>query len=315
MTFSADKEARVFVAGHRGLVGSAILRNLQERGHKNLLLRTHGELDLANQAAVNRFFDAEKPQYVILAAAKVGGIKANYDERATFLAENLSIQTNVIMAAEKTRVKKLLFLGSSCIYPKFAPQPIKEESLLTGALEMSNEAYAIAKIAGLKLCQYLNEMGRMRAISAMPTNMYGPGDNYHPDKSHVIPGMLGKFHKAKKEGLPWLELWGTGSPLREFLYSDDCAEALLTLMDRYDEPQTINVGSGQELSIKELAQLIADTVGFTGEVRFNPQYPDGTPRKLLSSERINTLGWKACVSLKEGLRRAYQWALDNNALD
>lgn len=313
MSFIKDLDAPVFIAGHRGLVGSAISRRLGALGFKNLITRTRQELDLTEQAAVRAFFRQVKPRYVFLAAAKVGGIKANNDFKAQFLYENLAIQNNVIQSALDSGTEKLLFLGSSCIYPKHAPQPMKEEHLLTGSLEPTNEAYALAKIAGLKLCQYLNEQQGKRFISAMPTNLYGPGDNFHPEHSHVIPGMMLKFHRAKEAGAPFLELWGTGSPRREFLHSDDLAEALLHLMDCYEDAQTINVGCGEDLSIRELAQLMAEVVGYTGELRFNPAYPDGTPRKLLDVSRMGALGWRPRIALRAGLAEMYRWARENSA--
>ena len=313
MSFLRETNAPVFIAGHRGLVGSAINRHLSALGFRNLITRSRQELDLTNQAATRAFFEKERPRYVFLAAAKVGGIKANNDFKARFLLDNLAIQNNVIQSALDAGTEKLLFLGSSCIYPKLAPQPLKEEYLLTGSLEPTNEAYALAKIAGLKLCQYLNEQQGKRFISAMPTNLYGPGDNFHPDLSHVIPGMMVKFQRAKESHATNVELWGTGTPRREFLHSDDLAEALVHLMDRYEDAQTINVGCGVDISIKELALLMAEVVGYKGELRFNPAYPDGTPRKLLDTSRINALGWKPRIALKAGLVEMYRWARENQA--
>lgn len=301
-----EKNSRIFVAGHRGMVGSAIVRLLRKRGFQQLLLRTSAELDLRNQEAVNLFFENEKPEYVFLAAAKVGGILANNKFRAEFLYDNLLMESNIIHASYTSGIKKLLFLGSSCIYPREAPQPLKEEYLLTGLLEKTNEPYAIAKIAGIKLCEAYRDQYGCNFISAMPTNLYGEGDNYHPEHSHVIPGMIYKFHEAKKQKLPFVELWGTGRPLREFLYVDDLANALVFLMENYDEKLFINVGSGEEVSISKLAELIRKTTGYEGEIRFNSTRPDGTPRKLMDSSRIRTMGWKPTISLEDGLNIAYQ---------
>lgn len=302
---------RIYIAGHRGLVGSAIVRALEARGFTNLLLRTRQELDLLDQAAVHRFFAEERPQHVFLAAAKVGGIVANSTQQADFLYENLVIATNVIHGAHVSGVEKLLFLGSSCIYPKFAPQPIPESSLLTSSLEPTNEGYAIAKIAGLKLCEYYMRQYGKRFISAMPTNMYGPNDNFHPDHSHVIPGMMRRFHEATRDGAAQVSVWGSGTPLREFLHADDLADALLVLMEKYEDPQTMNVGSGQEVSIAELARTMAEVTGYRGELTFDATKPDGTPRKVLDSTRMHALGWKPKHTLREGLADTYRWAKAN----
>jgi GDP-L-fucose synthase len=301
-----EKSSRIFVAGHRGMVGSAIVRLLRKEGFQQLLLKTSAELDLRNQEAVNRFFENEKPEFVFLAAAKVGGILANDTFRAEFLYDNLLMESNIIHAAYKSAVKKLLFLGSSCIYPREAPQPLKEEYLLTGVLEKTNEPYAIAKIAGIKLCEAYREQYGCNFISAMPTNLYGEGDNYHPDHSHVIPGMIYKFHEAKKQNLPFVELWGTGQPLREFLYVDDLANALVFLMENYDEKLFINVGSGEEVTINQLAEFIRKTTGYEGEIKFDSSKPDGTPRKLMDSSKIRAMGWKPTISLERGLKLAYE---------
>ena len=306
-SFSTD--ARVFVAGHRGLVGSGIVRNFKSRGFDNLVLRTRQELDLLDQRAVRDFFAREKIDFVFLAAATVGGIEANRTQQARFLYENLVIETNLIQSAVDHGVEKLLFLGSSCIYPRLAAQPIREDSLLTGPLEPTNEGYAIAKIAGLKLCEMLNRQNGRRFISAMPTNLYGPGDNFHPLHSHVIPGMMRRFHEAKVKGSPFVKVWGTGAPRREFLHVDDLSEALVLLMERYDQPETINVGSGIEVTIAELAFLMAKVVGYGGDVLFDSTKADGTPRKLLDISRVRTLGWAPRMELKDGLESTYAWAL------
>jgi GDP-L-fucose synthase len=301
-----ESNAKIYVAGHRGMVGSAIVRNLQSKGYRNLLYVSSSEVDLRDQQAANRFFANEKPEYVFLAAAKVGGILANNSYPAQFLYDNLMIEANVIHASYTQKVKKLLFLGSSCIYPKLAAQPIKEESLLSGYLEPTNEAYAIAKIAGIKLCQAYHKQYGCRFISVMPTNMYGYGDNYHLQNSHVLPALLRRFHEAKTENKPNVTIWGTGTPLREFMFSDDLAEACVFLMKEYEEPDLINVGTGEEVSILQLAQLIAETVGYKGEILFDKTKPDGTPRKLMDSSRLHALGYKHGTSLKEGLRKTYQ---------
>ncbi|MGH8260231.1 MAG: GDP-L-fucose synthase [Steroidobacteraceae bacterium] len=304
-------ESKVFVAGHRGLVGSAIVRRLEAAGFTRLVLRERRELDLQDQLAVNEFFAQVRPQFVLLAAARVGGILANDSLPVEFLRDNLSIQTNVIDAAYRHGVEKLLFLGSSCIYPKLAPQPISEDSLLTGALEPTNEWYAIAKIAGLKMCQAYRRQFGFRAISAMPTNLYGPGDNFSLRNSHVLPALLRKFHEAKERGERDVEIWGTGSARREFLHVDDLADACFFLMQQYDEEMWINVGWGADVSIAELATMIARTVGFTGGMRFDTSRPDGTPRKLLDTSRLAQLGWKPRVSLEAGLAKTYAWFLRN----
>lgn len=301
-----EKQASIFVAGHRGLVGSAIVRALQAQGYTNLLLKSSKELDLRDQAQTFRFFEENRPDYVFLAAAKVGGIIANNTYRADFIYENLAIELNVIHAAHQFNSRKLLFLGSSCIYPKFAPQPLQESALLTGLLEPTNEPYAIAKIAGIKLCEaYMDQYGK-RFISAMPTNMYGPNDNYHPENSHVIPGLIHRFHQAKIQQLPEVVIWGTGSPLREFLYADDLAGACVFLMQHYEDREFINIGSGKEISILDLAKLIAQTVDYRGSIQTDPSKPDGTPRKVMDVSKINGLGWTPKVDLEEGLKRAYQ---------
>ena len=312
------RDSKIYIAGHLGLVGGGIWRAFERHGYTNLLGRSIDELDLMNQAAVEVFFASENPEYVVLVAAKVGGIQANNIYRGQFIYENLMIELNVIHAAYRHGVKKLLFLGSSCIYPKLAPQPIKEESLLTGPLEPTNEPYAIAKIAGIRLCDAYNRQYGTNFISAMPTNMYGPGDNYHPENSHVLPAMIRRFHEAKTAGEKQVVCWGTGSPLREFLYSDDLAEACVFLVENgnyadmafTDSSGTvqshINVGSGKEVAIKELAETVKEVIGFKGEIDWDLSKPDGTPRKLMDSSRINALGWKPSVSLKEGIGRAYQ---------
>lgn len=300
----------IYVAGHRGLVGSALVRELRERGFEKLLLPTRDELDLRNQAAVQEFFRREKPGYVFLAAGRVGGIFANATQQADFLYENIIIAANVIHAAAEHATEKLLFLGSSCIYPRMAEQPIREDSLLTGPLEETNEGYAIAKIAGLKLCEYYRKQYDKAFISAMPTNLYGPGDNFHPDHSHVIPGMMRRFHEAKLAGRETVTVWGSGKPFREFLHVQDLADALITLMDRYDEPQTINVGSGEEVTIAALAEAMKAATGFRGTITFDASKPDGTPRKALDSSRIRSLGWSPRHTLTEGLAATYRWALE-----
>lgn len=297
----------IYVAGHRGMVGSAIVRRLESEGFTNILTRRRDELDLRRQADVERFFEEERPEYVFLAAAKVGGIQANNVYKADFILENLQIQTNVITAAHRSGVKKLLFLGSSCIYPKMAPQPLKEEYLLTGPLEPTNEPYAIAKIAGLKSCQFLREQYGADFISMMPTNLYGPNDNFDLATSHVFPALIRKFHDAKESGANEVEIWGTGTPRREFLHVDDCADAALFLMRNYSEGETINVGWGEDIAIGELAGMIREIVGFAGGIRFNTDYPDGTPRKLLDTSRINALGWRPQIGLRRGIEQTYNW--------
>ena len=299
----------IFIAGHRGMVGSAIVRKLQDEGFNNLITAPSSELDLRNQQSVNDWFGITKPEYVFLAAAKVGGIVANNSYRAEFLYDNLMIESNIIHAAYKNGVKKLLFLGSSCIYPRMADQPMKEEYLLTGLLEPTNEPYAIAKIAGIKLCEAYRDQYGCNFISAMPTNLYGQGDNYHLQNSHVIPALLRKFHEAKTSGNPHVELWGTGSPLREFMYVDDLADACFHLMQHYNEKLFVNIGTGEEVSIKQLAMLVQEVTGFNGDIHFDTSKPDGTPRKLMDSSRLHDMGWKHSTSLKEGLAKAYQFFL------
>jgi GDP-L-fucose synthase len=299
--------SRIFVAGHRGLVGSAILRRLEQAGCRNLLLRTRAELDLCDQAAVSRFFAEHRPEFVFLAAAKVGGIMANVTQPAEFLYENLAVQTNVIHGAWQHGARKLLFLGSSCIYPKIAPQPIKEEYLLTGPLEPTNEAYAIAKIAGVKLAAAYRAQYWFPAISLMPTNLYGPGDNFDLETSHVLPALIRRFHEAKISAAAEVTLWGTGTPRREFLHVDDLAAAAFFLMDTYDGRDALNVGTGEDLTIAELADLVARVTGYSGRVRFDPSRPDGMARKLLDVSRIHALGWKARISMEEGVASTYEW--------
>jgi GDP-L-fucose synthase len=306
-----DSSAKVFVAGHRGMVGSAIIRKLRSAGINNIITRTSKELDLRNQQQVNEFFVNEKPEYVFLAAARVGGIHANNTYRAEFIYDNLMIEANVIHASYQCGVKKLLFLGSSCIYPKLAPQPLNEASLLTGTLEYTNEPYAIAKIAGIKLCENYRLQYGCNFISVMPTNLYGPNDNYDPDNSHVLPALLRKIVTAKKTLSPHVEIWGTGSPKREFLHVDDLAEACMFLMKNYNEPELINIGVGEDISILELANLIKQIVGYSGDIKTNPAMPDGTPRKLMDVTKINKLGWKAKITLEEGIKKVYEEVKDN----
>lgn len=297
---------KIYIAGHRGLVGSAIVRQLQKKGFTNLIFKTSKDLDLRNQAAVEFFFKEEKPKFVFLVAGKVGGIVANNTYRADFLYDNLLIVANIIHAAYKNDVTKLLFTGSSCIYPKMAPQPIKEEYLLTGALEQTNEPYAIAKIAGIKLCETYREQYGANYISVMPTNMYGINDNYHPQNSHVLPALIRRFHEAKTSGVKEVVIWGTGSPKREFLFSDDLAEASLFLMENYNEKEIVNIGCGEDVSIKELSELVKEVTGYGGDLVFDTTKPDGTPRKLLDVSKIHALGWHHKTKLKEGLKIAYQ---------
>lgn len=304
-----DKQARIFVAGHSGLVGSALVRMLESEGYGNLLLRTSKELDLRNQAAVALFFEQEKPEYVFLAAARVGGIVANNSYPAEFMYDNLMIQTNVIHQAYLSGVKKLLFLGSTCIYPKLAPQPIREEYLLSGPLEPTNEAYAIAKITGLKMCEFYNRQYGTRFIAAMPTNLYGPNDNFDLETSHVLPALIRKFHEAKTSGASSVTIWGTGSPLREFIHVDDVSDACLFLMRGYEGPEFVNVGTGEEITIRDLALLIRAVVGFEGELTFDTGKPDGTPRKLSDVSRLHGLGWHHRIALRDGLRATYEWYL------
>jgi GDP-L-fucose synthase len=301
-----EKSAKIYVAGHRGMIGSAIVRELKNLGYENILERTSSELDLRNQAAVEAFYAAEKPDYVFVSAAKVGGILANNTYRAEFLYDNLSIQNNLIHFAHVYGVKKLLFLGSSCIYPKMAPQPLKEDYLLSGLLEPTNEPYAIAKITGIKMCEAYRDQYGCNFISAMPTNMYGPNDNYHPENSHVLPALIRKFHEAKVGGSNTVTIWGDGSPFREFLYADDLANALVYLMLNYNEKEFVNVGFGHEISIKDLALLIQKVVGFEGQLTFDTSKPNGTPRKLMDSSRLFATGWKPKTTLEEGIKLAYQ---------
>lgn len=306
-----DKNSKIYVAGHRGLVGSAIVRNLKNKGFTNIIYRTHKELDLTSQEAVRSFFESERPDYVFLAAAKVGGIHANNTYPADFIYDNLMIQNNVIKAAHDFKVKKLLFLGSTCIYPKMAPQPIKEEYLLTGALEETNEAYAVAKIAGLEMCKFFKMQYGDNFISCMPTNLYGPNDNFDLKNSHVLPALIRKFHEAKMNNSEVVEVWGTGTPLREFLYVDDMADACVFLMEYYDGEQHVNIGTGEEVSIRQLAETVKDVIGFEGELAFNTDMPDGTPRKLTTVDKLHGLGWNHNVSLNEGIKLAYNWFLEN----
>lgn len=301
-----EKTAKIYIAGHTGMVGSALLRRLQAAGFEHFVLRSSAELDLRQQSAVQEFFHREKPEYVFLAAAKVGGIAANNTYRAEFLYDNLMIEANVIHAAWQNGVRKLLFLGSSCIYPKMAPQPLREDYLLTGLLEPTNEPYAVAKIAGIKLCDAYRAQYGCHFISVMPTNLYGPNDNYHPENSHVLPALIRKFHEAKRDGAPFVTLWGTGSPRREFLHVDDLADACYFLMERYDEPGFVNIGVGGDLPILELAQLIRRIVGFNGEIRHDLSKPDGTPRKLMDVSKLSALGWKARIGLEDGIRQVYR---------
>ena len=306
-----EKNAKIYVAGHRGMVGSAIVRELNRQGYHNIVTRTHRELDLIDQQAVEAFFEAEKPEYVFLAAAKVGGIGANSDAPADFMYDNMVLEMNVIHSAWKHGVKKLEFLGSSCIYPRLAPQPMKEDCLLTSALEQTNEAYALAKISGLKYCEYLNRQYGTDYISVMPTNLYGPNDNYHPEHSHVLPALIRRFHEAKENGLPYVTCWGDGSPLREFLYVDDLANLCVFLMNHYSGNETVNGGTGKELSIKELTELVAKVIGYEGEIRWDPSKPNGTPRKLLDVSKAAKLGWTYRTELEDGIRLAYEDFLHN----
>ncbi|MFD2515626.1 GDP-L-fucose synthase family protein [Pontibacter locisalis] len=300
-----ELNSRIYVAGHRGMVGSAIVKKLEESGYTNILTRTSKELDLRNQKAVFNFFEAEKPDYVFLAAAKVGGIHANNTYRADFLYDNLMIEANLIHAAHLFQVSKLMFLGSSCIYPKMAPQPLKEEYLLTGPLEQTNEPYAIAKIAGIKLCEAYRDQYGSNFISVMPTNLYGYNDNYDLNNSHVLPALIRKFHEAKENNAPAVTVWGTGSPMREFLFADDLADACVFLMENYGERELVNIGTGEDISIKDLALLIKDVVGFEGELEFDTSKPDGTPRKLMDVSKLHSLGFKHKTELKEGIALAY----------
>ena len=299
--------SRIYVAGHRGLVGSAIIRSLKQRGFENLITRTHAELELMDAVAVKDFFEQAKPEYVFLAAAKVGGIHANSTYPADFMRENLIVQTNVIHESWRQGVVKLLFLGSSCIYPKLCPQPIKEEYLLSGELEKTNDAYALAKIAGIKTCQSYNQQHGTHFISAMPTNLYGVNDNFHPENSHVLPALIRRFHEAKLANVESISIWGTGTSRREFLHSSDLADAVLFLMENYDDSEIVNVGCGKDQTIKELAEMIQEVVGYTGHLKFDSTRPDGTPQKILDISKINSLGWKPTISLREGLKQVYQW--------
>lgn len=305
------KEEKVFVAGHRGMVGSAVVRKLQAEGFTHILTRSRSELDLRDKAAVRHFFETEKPDVVVDAAAKVGGIKANSDFPVEFLVQNLEIQNNLITAAADFGTRKLLFLGSSCIYPKFAPQPIKEDSLLSSELEPTNEPYALAKICGIRLCQaYARQYGK-NFISAMPTNLYGPNDNFDLQSSHVLPALIRKFHEAKVSNSPTVEVWGSGTPRREFLHADDLADACFYLLQNYDSPEFVNVGFGDDVTIRELAELVKEVVGFAGELVFDASKPDGTPRKLMDSSRLFSTGWKPKIGLREGIQDTYQWFLQN----
>ncbi|MDD4524862.1 MAG: GDP-L-fucose synthase [Lachnospiraceae bacterium] len=306
-----EKEAKIYVAGHRGMVGSAIIRELNRQGYNNIITRTHKELDLTRQDAVEEFFAVEKPDYVFVAAAKVGGIAANEEALADFMYDNMILEMNVIHSAWKNKVKKLEFLGSSCIYPRMAPQPMKESVLLTGPLEKTNEAYALAKISGLKYCEFLDRQYGQDYISVMPTNLYGPNDNYHPEHSHVLPALIRRFHEAKEQDLPVVTCWGDGSPLREFLYVDDLANLCVFLMNNYSGTETVNAGTGKELTIKELAETVARVVGYKGEIRWDASRPNGTPRKLLDVSKATELGWTYKTELEDGIRETYHDFLTN----
>lgn len=306
-----DKNAKIYVAGHRGMVGSAIVRTLEAQGYHNLLTRTHSELNLCRQDDVEKFFSEEKPDYVFLSAAKVGGIMANSEAPADFMYDNMMIEMNVIHSAWTNGCKKLLFLGSSCIYPRMAPQPMQENCLLTSELEKTNEAYALAKISGLKYCEFLNRQYGTDYISAMPTNLYGPNDNYHPTRSHVLPALIRRFHEAKIQGLSEVICWGSGTPLREFLYVDDLADACVFLMNNYSGDETVNVGTGKELTIRELTELVAEIIGFDGQIKWDASKPDGTPRKLLDVSKLERLGWHYRTELADGIRLAYNDFLNN----
>ena len=301
-----EKNAKIYVAGHRGMVGSAIVRELEKKGYTNIVTRTSKELDLRRQDQVEAFFAEEKPEYVFLAAAKVGGIMANSKHPADFMYDNMILEMNVIRSAYENQVKKLMFLGSSCIYPRMAPQPMPESCLLTSALEQTNEAYALAKISGLKYCEYLNKQYGTDYISVMPTNLYGPNDNYHPEHSHVLPALIRRFHEAKENNLAEVVIWGTGTPLREFLYVDDLAEACVYLMNNYSGDETVNLGTGKEVTIKELAETVKEVVGYEGNLTFDTTKPDGTPRKLLDVSKLEKLGWKYHTELKDGIKLAYE---------
>jgi len=313
LILSMQKSEKIFVAGHRGMVGSALIRALEAAGFSKLLKRDRSELDLGDSAAVSKFFAKEKPEVVIFAAAKVGGIKANNDQPVEFLLENLRVQNNVIAAAHENGARKLLFLGSSCIYPKLAPQPIPESALLSGPLEPTNEAYAIAKIAGVKLCQAFSREYGANFVSAMPTNLYGPNDNFDLETSHVLAALLRKAYEAKKSSARELVVWGTGTPRREFLHADDCASACLFLLEKYDSPEIVNVGWGEDISIRELAELVCEVVGFDGELSWDKTKPDGTPRKLLDVSKLRGLGWTPTIPLRDGIAQAYDWFLKNVA--
>ena len=306
-----EKDAKIYVAGHRGMVGSAIVRQLEAQGYTNIIVRTHKELDLTRQTEVEEFFAQEKPEYVFLAAAKVGGIMGNATAKADFMYDNMILEMNVINAAWKNGCKKLEFLGSSCIYPKFAPQPMKEDCLLTSSLESTNEAYALAKISGLKYCEYLNTQYGTDYISVMPTNLYGPNDNYHPEHSHVLPALIRRFHEAKEAGVTSVTCWGDGSPLREFMYVDDLADLCVFLMNNYSGNETVNAGTGKELTIKELTELVAKVVGYEGEILWDPSKPNGTPRKLLDVSKAAKLGWTYKTELEDGIRLTYKDFLEN----
>ncbi|AEV29461.1 nucleoside-diphosphate-sugar epimerase [Sphaerochaeta pleomorpha str. Grapes] len=307
-----EKQEKIYVAGHRGMVGSAIVRNLEAKGFQNIVSRTSKELDLRRQMEVEDFFKEEKPDYVFLAAAKVGGIMANSTYPADFMYDNMIMEMNVIHSAFENKVKKLMFLGSSCIYPRLALQPMKESCLLTSSLEQTNEAYALAKISGLKYCEYLNRQHGTDYISAMPTNLYGPNDNYHPQNSHVLPAFIKRFHEAKMENASSVTIWGTGKPLREFLYVDDLADACVFLMQNYSGSETVNLGTGKELAIAELAELVKEVVGYSGKIEFDTSKPDGTPRKLLDVTKLNALGWRYKTELEEGIRMAYEDFLERD---
>ena len=310
-----EKDSKIYVAGHRGLVGSAIVRSLETKGYTNIIKRSHNELDLTDQRAVFDFFEKEKPDYVVLAAAHVGGINANQTSPADFIYINSIIQCNVIKAAHDNKVKKLLFLGSSCIYPKMAPQPIPEDALLTGPLETTHEGYAVAKISGLEMCKFFKQQYGDDFISCMPTNLYGPNDNFNLQTSHVLPALIRKFDDAKNADAPAVELWGTGSPLREFLYVDDMADACVYLLENYSGMQHVNIGTGKEITIKALAELVKKTVGFRGDIVWNSSMPDGTPRKLLNVDKLHNIGWTEKVSLEEGIKREYDWYKEQDEKD
>ena len=306
-----EKDSKIYVAGHRGMVGSAIVRELRRQGYQNIITRTHAELDLTRQTDVEAFFSQERPEYVFIAAAKVGGIVANDTAPADFMYENMMLEMNVIHSAWRNGCRKLEFLGSSCIYPRLAPQPMREDCLLTGPLEQTNEAYALAKIAGLKYCEYLNHQYGTDYISVMPTNLYGPNDNYHPEHSHVLPALIRRFHEAREQDLPYVTCWGDGSPLREFLYVDDLAELCVFLMNSYSGNETVNAGTGKEVTIRELTEIVARVVGYTGNIRWDTTRPNGTPRKLLDVSRAASLGWKYRTELEDGIRLAYDDFLHN----